>query len=112
MTGQFNPQTSLDRLQRLVGRHDLPCSTSDNTLAVDGANFAHLLDTATLALHCPVDQKVLLMEISPDIYFETDQHIGHDIMLIRLNRISDEELALRLHDAWTFRAPEKLKQRF
>ncbi len=111
MTEQFNPQIGLDRLQRLVGKHNLPCATDDTTMAVEGAHFAHLLDTSILALHCPVDQKVLLMEISPDIYFETDQHIGRDIMLIRLDRISDEELALRLHDAWTFRAPEKLKQR-
>lgn len=111
MTEQFNSQNSLNRLRRLFGKHDLPCTDGDSTLAVEGAHFAHLLDTATLALHCPVDQKVLLMEISPEIYFETDQHIGRDIMLVRLDRISDEELALRLHDAWIFRAPEKLKQR-
>ncbi|MBE7731862.1 hypothetical protein [Devosia faecipullorum] len=102
------------RLHRLAVARDLPGiapSTHEGApaLMVAGAVFVHLLDAKTLVLRCPADQKVLLMEISPDIYFETDLHVGQDVMLIRLDRISDEELSLRLHDAWAFKAPEKLK---
>lgn len=111
MTQSANPSAGLDRLLRLAREGDMPFAADASALTVEGENFASLVEPAVLALHCPVDQKVLLMEISPDIYFETDQHIGQDLMLVRLDRISDEELALRLQDAWTFRAPEKLKHR-
>lgn len=87
-------------------------STSYGTpaLKVGDAAFIRLIDAETAVLQCPADQKVLLMEISPDIYFETDHYVGYDAMLVRLNRISDEELSLRLHDAWFFKAPDKLKE--
>ena len=59
-------------------------------------------------LHCPDEQKALLMEISPEIYFETPHYVGHAVVLIRLGAIGDEELALRLEDAWRFKAPARL----
>lgn len=78
-------------------------------LKVRGNCFARLLDDETLVLQCPVDQKVLLMEISPDIYHETEHYVGSDAVLVNLGAIGDEELALRLADAWTFKAPAALK---
>ena len=87
-------------------------STSYGTpaLKVKGVAFVRLLDSQTLVLQCPLEQKVLLMEISPDIYFETDHYIGYDAVLVRLSAISDEELSLRLEDAWRFKArPDKQK---
>ena len=73
-------------------------------LKVKDATFVRLLDPQTLVLQCPLEQKVLLMEISPEIYFETDHYVGHDAVLVRLSAISDEELSLRLEDAWRFKA--------
>jgi hypothetical protein len=64
-----------------------------------GHIIAELTPTGHLWLKCPADQKVLLMDISPNIYFETDDLIGKDGILIRLNQITDQELALRLDDA-------------
>lgn len=106
--------SAFDRLHRLAMARPLAHverSTSYGTpaLLVGDTPFIRLLDATTAVLQCPVDQKVLLMEISPDIYFETDHYVGHDAMLVRLDRIDDEELSLRLHDAWIFRAPERLK---
>lgn len=114
MSADNDVNTGFLRLHRLAMARDLPGiapSISEGAPALDVAGnvFVHLLDANTLVLQCPVDQKVLLMEISPDIYFETDHYIGRDAMLVRLDRISDEELSLRLHDAWTFKAPEKLR---
>ena len=57
---------------------------------------------------CPAEQKTLLMEISPEIYFETDHYVGWPAVLIRLANIGDEELSLRLEDAWRFKAPARL----
>lgn len=74
-------------------------------LKVKDRTFVRLLDAGTLVLQCPLDQKVLLMEISPDIYFETDHYVGYDAVLVRLAAIEDEELSLRLEDAWRFKGP-------
>lgn len=80
-------------------------------LKVRDRAFVRLLDADTLVLQCPLEQKILLMEISPDIYFETDHFIGYDAFLVRLGAISDEELALRLEDAWRFKAPSRLAEK-
>lgn len=101
-------ETSLARLSRLVQLRGLADVTSYEggetpTLDVTGSTFVRLLDGAVAELHCPVDQKVLLMEISPETFFETDRLIGRDAVLVRLDQIDDEELALKLEDAWAFR---------
>lgn len=110
MSEKNDLQPGLARLHRLAIERGLkPVEPEGPALHVDGTAFIHMLDATTAVLQCPSDQKALLMDISPDIYFETDDYIGQDAMLIRLNRISDEELSLRLHDAWTFMAPDTLK---
>ena len=114
MTSATDLDTGFARLHRLAelrGLAGLAAATSYGTpaLKVSDATFVRMLEPFVAVLQCPVDQKVLLMEISPDLYFETDHYIGHDAMLIRLDRISDEELSLRLHDAYLFKAPVRLK---
>ena len=100
-------------IEQLAAARGLPGvtrSTSYGTpaLKVRDRSFVRLKDSATLVLLCPSEQKTLLMEISPDIYFETDHYVGYPAVLIRLDAISDEELSLRLEDAWRFKAPKKL----
>jgi hypothetical protein len=114
MTDSAPIDRAFARLQALASARRLPeiePSTSYGTpaLKVAGNAFIRLRDAATAVLQCPSDQKVLLMEISPDIYFETDHYIGQDAMLIHLDQISDEELSLRLHDAFMFKAPARLR---
>jgi hypothetical protein len=75
---------------------------------VSGESFADLVDAETLALQCPPEQKALLLDMSPDIYFETEQYVGLGAVLVRLGRISDEELAIRLENSWRHKAPKDL----
>lgn len=101
------------RIEALAATRALPGiirSTSDGrpSLEVRAEAFVHLKDADTLVLPCPTGQKTLLMAISPEIYFETEQYVGQPAVLIQLAVISDEELSLRLEDAWRFRAPEAL----
>lgn len=101
------------RIERIAEQRALPGverSTSYGTpaLKVGGATFARLRDESTLVLLCPEEPKALLMEISPEIYFETDHYVGWPAVLVRLDRIGDEELSLRIEDAWRSKAPEKL----
>ncbi len=103
------------RIQTLAEARGLPGltrSTSYGTpaLKVGSKAFCRLKDGQTLVLLCPAEQKTLLMEISPEIYFETDHYIGWPAVLIRLDVIADEELSLRLEDAWRAKAPKTLAQ--
>ena len=101
------------RIEQLAKTRGLPgvaraTSYGTPSLKVGGKSFVRLKDSGTLVLLCPAEQKALLMEISPDIYFETEHYVGYPAVLIRLDAISDEELSLRLEDAWRFEAPQKL----
>lgn len=97
----------IEALARTRGLAEVIRSTSYGTpaLKVKDRTFVRLLDEETIVLQCPLEQKVLLMEISPAIYFETDHYVGYDAVLVRLAAIDDEELSLRLEDAWRFKAP-------
>lgn len=111
MSSQSTFDVAFGRITTLAngrGLMDVVLSTSDGTpaLKVGDRTFVRLLDEETIVLQCPLEQKVLLMEISPAIYFETDHYVGHDAVLVRLAAIDDEELSLRLQDAWQFKAPE------
>ena len=103
-------EEALARLMRLVAYMQLPEVTEGTSygkpaLKVRGRNFVNLRDGETLVLHCPAEQKELLLTMAPEVYWETDHYRGWPALLVRLNSISEEELALRLSDAWRFRAP-------
>ena len=101
------------RIEQLADARNLPGVTRSTSygspcLKVRNKSFVRLKDPATLVLLCPSEQKALLMEISPDTYFETHHYVGHAAVLVHLDAISDEELSLRLEDAWRFKAPARL----
>lgn len=104
----------IERLAKARGLLGVERGTSYGTpaLKVRDKSFARLREKEVLVLLCPAEQKTLLMEISPAIYFETSHYVGHAAVLIHLDAISDEELSLRLEDAWRHKAPKtRAKQR-
>lgn len=78
------------------------------TLRVGKKYLASVKDAETLSIHCPLDEKELLMEAAPDIYWETEHFRGWPAILVRLAAISDEELRHRLTRAWRMRAGKRL----
>ncbi|UXN72674.1 hypothetical protein N8D56_15710 [Devosia sp. A8/3-2] len=113
MSDASDLDTAFERIYATARQRNLPGmtrSTSLNTpaLKVRDKSFVRLKDANTLVLLCPAEQKTLLMEISPQIYFETDHYVGYPAVLIRLDAIADEELSLRLEDARRFKAPKSL----
>ncbi len=102
------------RIVQLVDQRGLPgvsrSSGASPALLVADSTLAELQDETVLALACPRHQKVLLMDISPKVYFETEQQVGQNIVLVHLDKIDDEELSLRLHDAWEYVAPDNLRK--
>lgn len=106
----------LGRMLRLCRSRNLPevaegTSYGNPSLQVKGKNFASVRAPGEMVLHCPLEQKDLLMEMAPEIYWQTEHFRGWPGLLVRLEVIGDEELALRLTDAWRFRAPKKLAEK-
>src|SRR6185312_773031 len=104
----------LVRLAREAGLPEVEQSTSygDPALKVGDKGFVTLKGAAVAALRIPMEQKDVLLEVAPAIYFETDHYKGWPWLLVRLEIIADAELTQRLVDAWRVRAPRKLAAAF
>jgi len=105
------------RLQRVVAEARLPeveVSTSYGTpaLKVGGKAFVSVKNAETIVLALPIDHKEQLIEMAPEIYFQTDHYVGWPSLPLRIAAIGDDELQLRLIEAWRFRAPKKLRATF
>jgi hypothetical protein len=110
-------ESELRRMLRLCHELGLPevvesTSYGAPSLKVKAKNFASVRGPQEMVLHCPLEQKDLLMEMAPHIYWQTDHFKGWPGLLVRLDVIDDEELKLRLEDAWRFRAPKRLADRY
>jgi hypothetical protein len=73
-----------------------------------GKFMMRVKDADTLVFSCPRDEKAMLMEAAPEIYFETDHYKGWPAVLARLSAMSDAELVHRVGQAWRTAAPKKL----
>jgi hypothetical protein len=111
--GSGDRQVAVERLLGLVAKLGLPeveMSTSygDPSLKVRGKAMVTVKEPDVLYLPCPLEMKEVLMEAAPQIYYQTDHYKGWPGLLVRLDVIGDEELGLRLENAWRFRAPKTL----
>ncbi len=110
-------ETDMGRMLRLCEERGLPAvkigtSYGRPALLVARRSFAAVRNPGEMVLHCPLEHKELLMEMAPDLYWQTEHFRGWPGLLVRLDAISDEELGLRLEDAWRFRAPGRLQKSF
>ena len=98
--GAFAP--AVERLRKaMVSLPDVIESTSYGTpsLKIGKKLISRVKDARTLVIMCPLEEKPALMEAAPDIYFETDHYKGWPAILVRVDAISDAELAHRLECA-------------
>ncbi|WP_269930712.1 MmcQ/YjbR family DNA-binding protein [Aminobacter sp. HY435] len=65
-------------------------------------------DAETVAVMCPLEEKEMLIEADPGIYFETAHYQGWPVVLVRVDKIDSSELHHRLERAWTMQAPKNL----
>ena len=88
-------------------------STSYGTpsLHVGRKFLCRVKDPATIVLMCPLEEKEMLVEAAPDVYFETDHYRGWPAILVRVERIAPAELRHRLRRAYLMQAPGKLSKR-
>jgi hypothetical protein len=65
-------------------------------------------DGGALAVRVDPDEKQLILQSDPAVYFETPHYHGYPAVLIRLEKIDRGELAERIEDAWLTRVPKRL----
>jgi hypothetical protein len=54
------------------------------------------------------DEKELILESNPDVYFTSPHYTGFPAVQIRVEAIDRQELRERLEDAWLIQAPTRL----
>jgi hypothetical protein len=102
---------AFDRLKEAAaGLPEVEHSTWYGTpaLKVRGKGFCRVKDPDTAVVMVALEEKEMLFQAAPDIYFEIDHYKGWPAMLVRIRVISDEELAHRLKQAWLLKAPKAL----
>ena len=65
-------------------------------------------DGGGLAVRVDRDEKALILDADPEVYFTSPHYNGYPAVQIRLAAISRDELAARLEDAWLIQAPKRL----
>jgi len=65
-------------------------------------------DGGGLGVRVDRDEKQLILEANPDVYFTSPHYDGWPGVQIRLEAIDQEELRERLEDAWLIQAPKRL----
>ena len=65
-------------------------------------------DGGGLAVRVDRDEKQLILDGNPDVYYVTPHYNGYPGVIIRVTAITRDELFERLEDAWLIQAPKKL----
>jgi hypothetical protein len=65
-------------------------------------------DGGGLGIRVEREEKQLILDSNPDVYFASPHYDGWPGVQIRLEAIDREELEMRLEDAWLIQAPKKL----
>jgi hypothetical protein len=65
-------------------------------------------DGGGLAVRVDREEKQLILEGDPEVYFTSPHYRGYPGIQIRLDAIEVEELRSRLEDAWLIQAPKRL----
>jgi hypothetical protein len=65
-------------------------------------------DGGGLGIRVDREEKQLILDSNPDVYFASPHYDGWPGLQIRLEAVDREELRMRLEDAWLIQAPRKL----
>jgi hypothetical protein len=65
-------------------------------------------DGGGLAVRVDRDEKELILDSNPVVYFTSPHYTGFPAVQIRVEAIGEEELRERLEEAWLIQAPRRL----
>jgi len=78
-------------------------------LKVEGKLLARLKeDGQSVVFRVTFDQRDLLMQTKPKVFFITDHYLGYPAVLMRLSAATRKEAADIIEMAWRFSAPKRL----
>jgi hypothetical protein len=90
-------------------------SSGRTTFRVRGKLFAWMArerDGGGLAVRVDGDEKQLILDSNPEVYFSSPHYRGYPGLQIRLELIEPDELRERLEDAWLIQAPKRLAAQY
>ena len=82
---------------------------------VRGKGFAWMArerDGGGLAVRVDPDEKELILESKPRVYYDPPRYRGFPAVNIRVEKIGHKELAERIEDAWLIQAPKRLAAQY
>ena len=65
-------------------------------------------DGMTLVVKCGDDERDFRMKADPETFFVTDHYRGYPTVLVRLGRVTEDDLRDVLEQAWRLHAPRRL----
>jgi hypothetical protein len=69
-------------------------------------------DGETLVIKCGDDERDFRMKADPDTFFITDHYRGYPTVLVRLSRVTEEDLKAVLEEAWRRQASKRLVREY
>lgn len=69
-------------------------------------------DGGGLGIRVEREEKQLILDSNPDVYFSSPHYDGWPGVQIRLEAIGEDELRERLEDAWLIQAPRRLAKAY
>ena len=108
---------SFDKVRAICRETGLPGleegqSWGTPAMKVKGKMLVRVREPDVLVLPCDLDEKEILMQVAPHIYFETKHYSGYPAVLVHLDAIEPDELAERIEMEWRKMAPKKLVAEF
>jgi len=80
-------------------------------LRVKGKFLARLKeDGESVVFRISFDERDLLMQTKPEVFYITDHYLGYPAVLLRMSKASKKEAADIIEMSWRFVAPKKVKQ--
>lgn len=65
-------------------------------------------DDTVLVVKCGFEERDVRLRADPETYFVTDHYRGYPSVLVRLDRVREDDLAELLEHAWRLAAPKRL----
>ena len=82
------------------------------SLRIRKKSFVRLREPGVIVVLVDLDEKEVLMQAEPDIFFETPHYEGYPAVLVRLSAIEPDELAEVLTESWRRVAPKRVVKAF
>jgi hypothetical protein len=75
--------------------------------------FARLHENGTsLVLHVPMEDRDLMVQAEPDLFFYTGHYRNYPFVLLRFAGVDEAALRSHLAHSWRYTAPKRILQRF